>query len=278
MADDVEPSTDPPPWRLRRPRSRAISGSSQSRGGASGPLVEASDEVVPFNRVRTRAAAALVASKASTPHAWCALPVDFSAVEDARAASRETFRSEEGFSLTYLPFVARAVADALVEYPLLNSTVAGGPGTHATEPVVHRTVNLGFAVDLDYQGLVVPVVRDADGLTVRSIALAVHDLAGRARAKRLLPDEVVGVTFTITNPGAAGTWLSVPIIHRPAVAILSTDGVRRRVVARDGALSICPVGYLGLSYDRSAIGPAYASAFLAHVGAVLSERDWADAV
>ncbi|MCZ7536897.1 MAG: 2-oxo acid dehydrogenase subunit E2 [Acidimicrobiia bacterium] len=278
MTDDLEPRPDPPPWRLRRPRLRAAVGTPRPGGPAPPSDGVAPEEVVPFNRIRSRASAALVESKTGSAHAWCALPADFAAVEAARSTARDSFRSEEGFSLTFLPFVARAVAGALLEFPLLNSTVAAVPGSGTGGLVVHDEVNLGFAVDLDHQGLVVPVVRDAGRLPVTSIARAVHDLATRARAKRLQPDEVAGVTFTITNPGAAGTWMSIPIIHRPAVAILSTDGVRRRVVARDGALAIRPVGYLGLSYDRSVIGPTYAAGFLTRVAELLARRDWSDEV
>ena len=195
-----------------------------------------------------------------------------------RLARRDEFRQAEGFSLTYLPFVARAVADVLVELPLLNSSFEEGSPDSPSGIVVHPDVNLGFAVDLDYQGLIVPVVRDAGRLTVTSIAREVHDLADRARAKRLQPDEVAGVTFTITNPGAAGTWLSVPVIHQPAVAILSTDGVRKRAVVRGGALSIRPIGQLGLTFDQRVVGTGYAARFLTRVVDVLSERDWSAAL
>ncbi len=241
----------------------------------AGSAIEASaaaghDEVIPFNRVRRRAAVALLRSKSTAAHAWCALAVDFSAVDATRRSTRDRFREEEGFSLTYLPFVARAVVDALDEFPQLNASVADPP----EGLLVHADTNLGFAVDLDNEGLVVPVVHDAGSMTLRSIARSVHDLARRARGKRLQPDDVAGVTFTITNPGAAGTWLSVPIIHQPAVAILSTDGVRKRVVARGGALAVRPVGHLGLSFDNRAVDAPYAAAFLSRVGEIIEGRDW----
>lgn len=277
MTRDSDPRLEPPPWRLRRPRAGAVDATAVPGSASPGSTSVQPEEVLPFNRVRSRAAAALVGSKTASAHAWCSLPADYSAVEQVRAARRESFRAEEGFSLTYLPFVARAVTDGLGEYPLLNATIdarAAHPGALA----VRGEVNLGFAVDLDRQGLVVPVVRDAGRLDVASIARAVRDLADRARAKRLRPDEVAGVTFTLTNPGASGTWLSVPIIHRPAVAILSTDGVRKRVVERDGSLSIRPIGHLGLSYDRSVVGASYAAGFLARVAEVLAGRDWSAAV
>ena len=133
---------------------------------------------------------------------------------------------------------------------------------------MHRGVNLGVAVDLDYQGLVVPVVRGADGMRLRGLAAAVRDVAARARAKKLGPDELAGGTFTITNPGAAGTWVSFPVLNAPQVGILSTDGVAKRVVADDrGGLRIAPVGNLCLTFDHRALDGAYAGAFLRRVRA-----------
>lgn len=260
---------------MRKARAGSKTGAARAAGGPELPRSPVRDEVVPFNRVRSRAAVALVRSKAGSAHAWCSSAADYSAVEAVRSDRREAFASTEGFSLTYLPFVARAVADALVELPLLNAAVVEEPPGSPIGLVANPEVNLGFAVDLDHQGLVVPVVRDIGRLKVTSIARAVHDLADRARAKRLQPDEVAGVTFTITNPGAAGTWLSVPIIHQPAVAILSTEGVRKRVVVREGSVSIRPIGNLGLSFDQRVISPAYAARFLDRVGEVLLTKDWA---
>jgi 2-oxoglutarate dehydrogenase E2 component (dihydrolipoamide succinyltransferase) len=167
------------------------------------------DEVVPFNTVRKRAATLLVASKHTSAHTLVVRRADYSAIEDARKS--------EG--LTALPFVARAVVDALHRYPLMNASVDG------ESLVVHRSVHLGIAVDLKYEGLVVPDVRDADVLRLHALATSIRDVAALARAKRLMPDDFAGGTFTITNPGASGTWISFPIINQPQVAILSTDGV-----------------------------------------------------
>jgi 2-oxoglutarate dehydrogenase E2 component (dihydrolipoamide succinyltransferase) len=169
-----------------------------------------------------------------------------------------------------LPFVARAVIDALREFPLLNATV----GDDAL--VVHRAVNLGVAVDLDYQGLVVPVIRGSDGMRLRALAAAIRDAAARARAKQLCPDDLTGGTFTLTNPGAAGTWMSFPILNAPQVGILSTDGVAKRVVVDAGdALRIAPVGNLCLTFDHRALDGAYAGAFVGRVREIVEGRDWA---
>jgi len=217
-------------------------------------------ERVPFNRIRVRAAVALVASKHTAAHAHVIARADYTALDEARRDRR----------LTYLPFVARAVVVALHEYPSLNATTDG-------ETVLgHSEVHLGIAVDLDHEGLVVPVVRDAQNRTVGGLAATISDLAARARAKRLEPDDLAGGTFTITNPGGYGTHWSFPIINRPQVAILSTDGVRKRVVA--DALTATPrialVGHLGLGYDARAVDPADAARFVQRVGELIASSDW----
>jgi pyruvate dehydrogenase E2 component (dihydrolipoamide acetyltransferase) len=226
------------------------------------------DERVPFNRVQSRAGAALLASKHAAAHALTIIDTDYSAVDDARGQWRERFRAQEGFSLTYLPFVARAVVDALRDFPQLNASAGDDALT------LHQRVGLGIAVDLDNQGLVVPVVPDAGSLRLRALARAIDDIARRARSKRLTPDDMAGGTFTITNPGGYGTEISVPIINRPQVGILSTDGVRKRVVADGDALAIRPTGFLCLSFDHRALDGAYAGAFVARVRDILEHRDW----
>src|SRR5690606_25237793 len=126
-------------------------------------------------------------------------------------------KAAEGFSLTYLPFISRAVIDAIGEYPEVNSSLSGD------EMIVHNYIGLGIAVDMDFKGLMVPVVHDADGKRLRAIAREISDLAARTRQKKLSPDEISGGTFTITNPGPFGTTLTMPIINQPQVGILSTD-------------------------------------------------------
>ncbi|MBA2624780.1 MAG: 2-oxo acid dehydrogenase subunit E2, partial [Acidimicrobiia bacterium] len=149
----------------------------------------------------------------------------------------------------------------------------GSMGHH--EVVIHPGIHLGVAVDLDHTGLVVPVIRDADHLGVRALAEAVADLAGRARAKRLTADDLAGGTFTVTNPGPAGTFLSTPVINQPQVAILSTEGVRRRPVADGDAIRVRPVGVLSLAFDHRAFDGAYAGAFVAQIRDGLQGEDWA---
>ena len=226
---------------------------------AAGPA-PSGDETVPFNNVRRRAATALLASKRRAPHALAAIAADYTRIVRVRS----------GISLSALPFVARAVIDALREFPLLNATVDG------ESLVVHRGVNLGIAVDLDYQGLVVPVIRDADGLRLRGLAASIREVAARARARQLGADDLAGGTFTITNPGASRTWMSFPILNAPQVGILSTDGVSKRVVVDgSGALRIAPVGNLCLTFDHRALDGAYAGSFLARLREIIETRDWA---
>jgi pyruvate dehydrogenase E2 component (dihydrolipoamide acetyltransferase) len=234
----------------------------------SGPL---GDEIAPFNNVRKRAAQLLVASKQTSAHTLCVVAADYSAIEAVRSEQRKAWRAEEGFSLTYLPFVARAVIDALRAFPLVNASVDGD------SLVVHRAINLGIAVDLDFQGLVVPVVRGADGLRLRAVARAITDVATRARARRLVPDDLAGGTFTVTNPGASGTWISFPIINQPQVAIVATDGVSKQVIVDDrGRLATAPVGRLCLTFDHRAMDGAYAGAFLQRVQQIVETRDWSN--
>jgi pyruvate dehydrogenase E2 component (dihydrolipoamide acetyltransferase) len=291
---DADTADDVLPWRQRKPRpvegflSRPARRAATELGvdptrvtgtGANGrvtrhDVVNAApaggrDEIVPFNNIRKRAASLLLASKQTSPHALCVVAADYSGVESVRHAARTEWRAAEGFSLTYLPFVARAVVDALRAHPLVNATVDGD------SLVVHRAVNLGIAVDLDFQGLVVPVIRAADGLRLRALARAINDVAIRARERRLTADDLAGGTFTITNPGASGTWVSFPIINQPQVAIVATDGVSKQVVVDDrGRLGIAPVGHLCLTFDHRAMDGASAAAFLRRVQAHLEQRDW----
>ena len=188
-----------------------------------------------------------------------AVEVDFENVERARTAHRDEFKAAEGFSLTYLPFISRAVIDALRDFPHLNATVGDG------ELVVHNYVNLAIAVDLDFEGLLAPVIHDADDKRLRAIAREISDLATRARTKKLSADDITGGTFTISNSGPFGTFMVIPVINQPQVAILSTDGVTRKpvvVTALDGneAIAIHSVGMLAMSWDHRAFDGAYAAA------------------
>ncbi len=234
----------------------------------------AGDQLVPFSNMRRRTAEHMVRSKATSPHAFIANEVDFESVERVRNAWGERFKAEEGFTLTYLPFVARAAVEALRDFPLLNASVVDDA------LLVHSEVNLGIAVDLAHEGLIVPVIHRAEEVTLRGVARRVRDLAERARSRQLNADDIAGGTFSITNDGPFGTYFTVPIINQPQVAILATDGIARRpvVVAHpDGSESIAihSTGILGVSWDHRAVDGAYVSLFLARVSELLSSRDWA---
>jgi 2-oxoglutarate dehydrogenase E2 component (dihydrolipoamide succinyltransferase) len=237
------------------------------------PVAGARDEVVPFTNIRRLTAEHMVRSKATSAHTLAVIEADYEGIERVRKAHKDRFREEEGIGLTYLAFIARAVAETLRDFPQLNASV----GDDAL--IIHRDVHLGIAVDLGQRGLIVPVVRHAEGQSLRGIARAMADLAERARSRKLSADEVAGGTFTITNPGPFGTFMTAPIINQPQVAILSTDGIKRRpvvITAPDGteAVGIHSVGLLALSFDHRAVDGAYASAFLHELARVIESRDW----
>jgi len=240
---------------------------------AAGPVARAGgDEVVPFDNMRRRTAEHMVRSKHTSPHVLTAVEVDFHAVERARSGHRSDWKDREGFALTYLPFMARAVCDALAEFPHLNASVGEDQLT------VHHYVNLGIAVDLEQRGLIVPVIKGAEGKRLRQLSREIRDLAERARSKKLMPDDVTGGTFTITNPGPYGTLISAPIINQPQVAILSTDGIKKKPVVVEtpagDSIAIHPVGIVALSWDHRAIDGAYASRFLHSIRTIIETRDW----
>ena len=233
----------------------------------------ATDNVVPFSNMRRRTAEHMVRSKATSPHAFIANEVDFESVERVRRAWGERFRAEEGFSLTYLPFVARASVEALRSFPNLNASVG------EDSLIVHQEVNLGIAVDLGHEGLIVPVIHRAEEVTLRGIARRIRDLANRARTRQLTADDISGGTFSITNDGPFGTYFTVPIINQPQVGILATDGIKRRPVVvelPDGteSIGIHSTGLLGMSWDHRAVDGAYVSSYLARVGELIASRDW----
>jgi pyruvate dehydrogenase E2 component (dihydrolipoamide acetyltransferase) len=238
-------------------------------------LTQSSDRetVIPLSKIRKLTAAHMIMSQAVSAHAFSVVEVDYANVDATRNVVKDQWKQSEGFALTYLPFIARAIVDALAEYPNLNASI------EADKLVVHNYVDLGIAVDLEFNGLLVPVVRSADGKRLRAIAREISDLATRARGRKLTPDEIQGGTFTISNNGSAGSVLTMPIINQPQVAIMSTDAIARKpVVARlsDGSESIAihPVGNLAMSWDHRAFDGAYAAGFLAKVKRVLETQDW----
>ena len=237
---------------------------------AAGPG-DARDEVVKMTRIRVLTAQAMVNSRTvAPPQVWTSVEVDFDAIDQVRAKHKERFKKETGASLTYLPFVARAVCDALREYPTVNSSI----NMEEQTMTFHPYVNLGAAVDVEQQGLYVVVVKDADQLNLRGIAQRITELAAAARSKSLSMADMTGSTFTITNPGPFASYASAPIINQPNVAILCTDGVKRRPVAVGESIAIHSTGVVGLVYDHRAFDGSTASLFLLHIRNSLQDRDW----
>ena len=244
-----------------------------TRGDVEKFLRDNPERAEPFNGIRKATARHMVGSKATSPHVLTAMEVDFDAVDRLRYAEKDAWRDAEGSSLTYLPFIVAALAEALAAFPRLNASVGDD------ELIVHGDVNLAVAVDLGFEGLVAPVVRKVGDLSIRDLARSIHEVAGRARDRRLVPDDLSGGTFTVTNPGQYGTLFQFPIINQPQVAILSTDGVARKpavVVDADGVetVGVRPLGILALAWDHRAFDGAYAAAFLQDLKRILETTDW----
>ena len=232
----------------------------------------------PFSKIRLRTGERMIQSSHTVAYVLTVMEVDYENVEQERQKRRNHWRADEGFSLTYLPFIVLAVADALSEWPNINASVVQEDATPGL--LIHRQLNIGVAVDLDHAGLIVPVLRQADTLNLRGAARAMNELAMRARTRKLLPDDISGGTFTISNNGSFGTYTTAAIINQPQVAVLSTDGVTRRpVVATDKfgneSIAIHSVGHLALGWDHRAFDGGYAAGFLGRVKQLLETHDWA---
>jgi pyruvate dehydrogenase E2 component (dihydrolipoamide acetyltransferase) len=231
------------------------------------------DNSVALSKIRRLTGAHMVNSLAVAPHAFSVVEVDYANVDATRAKVKASWKEAEGFSLTYLPFISRAIVDAIAAFPHMNASVG------ADELIVHKFIDLGIAVDLDYTGLLVPVVRDAESKRLRALAREINDLANRARNRKLSPDEISGGTFTISNNGSAGSVLTSAIINQPQVAIISTDAIKRRPVVVDvpgggESIAIHSVGNIAMSWDHRAFDGAYAAGFLVKIKDILENRDW----
>jgi 2-oxoglutarate dehydrogenase E2 component (dihydrolipoamide succinyltransferase) len=229
-------------------------------------------KTVPFTRIRKLTAEHMVRSKATSPHVLQAVEVDFHRVERVRQSVRDAWKTRHGHSLTYLPFIANAVCRALEDFPNLNSSV------HGDSLVLHPSVNLGIAVDLGAEGLVAPVIKNADRMSVAQLADAIAEIAQRSRAGKLKPDDFQGGTYTLSNSGTFGTLITAPVINQPQVAILSTDGVRKKPVvvetSEGDSIAIRPVGILAQSFDHRAVDGAYSAAFLDRVRKIIETSNW----
>ena len=220
------------------------------------------EERVPLTPVRRIIAEAMVRSVTEIPHAWSSVEVDVTGLVALRGQMRGDFERREGVPLTYLPFAIKAVVEALQKVPTMNASWGGDA------IILKRRINLGLAVAAP-NGLIVPVIHDADRLSLSGLARAVNDLADRARTNRLTLDDVQGGTFTLNNTGALGSVVSGPIINHPQAGIMTTDAIQKRAVVRDDAIAIRSMMNLCLSFDHRINDGAEASAFLEAVKARL---------
>jgi len=223
------------------------------------------DEVVQLTRVRKLIADNMTRAKQTIPHAWQTQEADMSGVVASRNANKAAFQKQEGFSLTYLPYVMAAAISALRENTHVNATF------NETELIVHRDINLGISVGME-DTLLVPVVRKADGLSIAGLARAVNDLASRARNKQLKADELAGATFTVNNSGTFGTLFSYSVINPGQAGILTMEAIVERPVAVQGLIGIKPMMYLCFSFDHRVLDGLQAARFLTAC------RKWLEAV
>jgi 2-oxoglutarate dehydrogenase E2 component (dihydrolipoamide succinyltransferase) len=234
-------------------------------GGHALPMPEpwAGDVVEPMSKMRALISEHMVASRHTSAHVTSFIEIDFTRVSRIRAKHRAEFEAATGQKLTYMPFIIKAVTQGLREFPVMNSSVAG------TNVIYRKQINIGIAVALDW-GLIVPVIRHADDLSLSGITRALNDLAARARAKKLSPEEVQEGTFTITNPGVFGSLMGTPIINQPQVAILGVGAIEKRPKVLPGAdgedtIAIRTCAYFSISFDHRVIDGAVADQFLAFV-------------
>jgi 2-oxoglutarate dehydrogenase E2 component (dihydrolipoamide succinyltransferase) len=230
----------------------------------------AGEELVPITHIRRAIAQHMVASNQTAARAWTMVEVNVENLVRLRTRVKDTFFERHGVKLTYLPFLTRATVDALLVFPMVNAEFRGD------DIMVRRYVNMGIAVSYD-QGLIVPVIRGADGMNSVGIARAIADLAARARSHELQPEEATGATFTITNPGPYGSLLSVPIINQPNSGILSIDGIQKRpVVVEEDAIAVRHMVYISMSWDHRVIDGEVATRFLARVKQNLETWDFSE--
>ena len=231
-----------------------------------------SDTLIPFDRIRKITAEHMVMSKAVSPHVLQAVEVQYTGVDLVRKRLAEFWKKEKCYSLTYLPFIAKALTMAIAEFPRINASIEGDALR------LHSKINLAIAVDLNFEGLVAPVLKDCAQLSVSKIAANIRQLSEKAHSMKLSPDDFTDGTYTISNSGPFGTLLTAPIINQPQVAIISTDGIRKRPVVLEDkhgdTIAIRPVGILAQSFDHRALDGAYSAAFLNRVRDIIENHDW----
>jgi pyruvate dehydrogenase E2 component (dihydrolipoamide acetyltransferase) len=255
------------------PAAAAPAPSAPAPASAAAPAMpraeQAKARVEPMGTMRQKIAEHMIFSKNTSAHVTTVHKVDITKVAKIRTRQKEEFQSRYGFSLTYLPFVARATAEALRAFPIVNASIEG------SNIVYHNEINLGIAVALDGgSGLIVPVIRNADEKNVVGLQRSIVDLATRARSRQLKPDDVQGGTFSITNFGSFGSVFATPVINQPQVGILGVGTVEKMPVVIDDAIAIRSICYLALSFDHRLIDGALADQFVGKVKSIL--ENWTD--
>ncbi|PYT14458.1 MAG: 2-oxoglutarate dehydrogenase, E2 component, dihydrolipoamide succinyltransferase [Acidobacteria bacterium] len=244
-----------------------------ARAAAPAPVYAPGERVsvVPMSPMRKKIAEHMVMSRRTSAHVTTVFEVDMSRVMRLREENQRAFQERHGVKLTPTPFMVKAAVEALKTFPEVNASIDGD------NIVYKKDIHVGIAVALDW-GLIVPVVKHADDLSLSGIAKVVTDLAERARSKKLTPEEVQGGTFTITNPGIFGSLFCTPIINQPQVAILGVGAIQKRVIVVEDAIAIRPMVFLALSFDHRLIDGAVADQFMAHIKSTLVEGKFTEIV
>jgi 2-oxoglutarate dehydrogenase E2 component (dihydrolipoamide succinyltransferase) len=261
----------PPAQAPARPAAKAAPPAAPVQGGYVPPAasVPAKVRVEPMSTMRQKIAEHMVMSKRTSAHVTTIHKVDMTKVAKVRERLKADFQARYGLSLTYLPFVTSAAVEGLRAFPIVNASIEG------TNILYHNEINIGIAVALE-NGLIVPVIRNADEKNVLGLQRAIADLAARARSRQLKPDEVQGGTFSITNFGSFGSIVATPVINQPQVAILGVGSVEKTPVVIDDAIAIRSICYLSLTFDHRLIDGALADQFTGKVKAVL--ENWSEEV
>jgi 2-oxoglutarate dehydrogenase complex dihydrolipoamide succinyltransferase (E2) component len=256
--------------RIETPRASSSPSPSSAKGAPMPDLGAWGDDgtkVIPMDNMRQAIADHMVRSKQTSPHVYSVQEIDVTNISKWRAKHKDAFTKSEGFSLSFTPFFLEAAVRALVKYPYVNASVQD------KKIVLKRNVNLGCAVALENMGLIVPVIKRAEEKNFVGLARSLNDLAARARNKKLLPDDVAGGTFTVTNPGVFGTIIGNPIINQPQVAILCLGAIKKRPVVIDDMIAIRDICYVTLSYDHRIIDGSLGGQFLAYIREYLEGWD-----
>ncbi len=267
-APSYSPAAHAPPAPSRAPQAQGLQPVAHEADTAPLPRAEAAKtRVEPMSTMRQKIAEHMVFSKRTSAHVTTVHKVDMTKVARIRDRHKADFQQRYGFGLTYLPFVARAASAALRQFPLVNASIEG------TNVLYHNEVNIGIAVALE-NGLIVPVIRNADEKNIVGIQRSIVDLAARARSRQLKPDEVQGGTFSITNFGSFGSLFATPVINQPQVAILGVGSVEKMPVVIDDAIAIRSMCYLALTFDHRLIDGALGDQFTSFVKHIL--ENWSE--